>query len=276
MVACALELPDPAWLPADVVVPVCALELPDPAWLPLEVVVPVWALAPPEPAWLPVDVVVPVWALEVADPAWFPLGVVVPVWALVPPEPAWLPVDVVVPVWALEVADPAWFPLGVVVPVWALVPPEPAWLPVDVVVPVCALASPAGGLLEVVEVDGAVVVDVLFVWRLDVPPVDLFGGEEDGGVGVDVHRVVYVLVVLPDVFDPEAETAVVGGLGAVTAEVVDDVSVLDVPPFTVGCTLNWGLTLMIGWTVITGAEIALETPLIFIARPCDARCAAWP
>jgi hypothetical protein len=57
---------------------------------------------------------------------------------------------------------------------------------------------------------------------------------------------VYELVVLPDVFDPEAVTAEVVGLGAVTAEVVDDVSVLDVPPFTVGCTLNWGLTLMIG------------------------------
>jgi hypothetical protein len=66
-------------------------------------------------------------------------------------------------------------------------------------------------------------------------------------VGVDVHRVEYVLVVLPASFDPEAETAVdVGVVGAATAEVVDDVSVLDVPPFTVGCTLNWGLTLMIG------------------------------
>ena len=96
-------------------------------------------------------------------------------------------------------------------------------------------------------------------------------------MGVDVHLVVYVLVVLPDVFDPDAETAVVAGLGAVVAEVVDDVSVLEVPPFTVGCTLNCGWTFMIGWTVIMGAEMALETPLIFIARPCAARpCAAWP
>jgi hypothetical protein len=103
-----------------------------------------------------------------------------------------------------------------------------------------------------------------------VPPLDLFVAD-DGGLAVDVHLVEYVSVVLPDVFDPEAETAVVVGLGAVVAEVVDDVSVLEVPPFTVGCTLNWGETLMIGWTVITGAEMALDTPLIFIARPCAAR-----
>lgn len=77
---------------------------------------------------------------------------------------------------------------------------------------------------------------------------------------------------LPAFCDPEAETAAVVGLGAVVAAVVDDVSVLDVPPFTVGCTLNWGWTLMIGWKSITGAEIALETPLILMARPCD----EWP
>jgi hypothetical protein len=141
---------------------------------------------------------------------------------------------------------------------------------VEGVVPVCVFELPAAGWLEVVDEGGGVVVDVLLVWRVDVPPVDLFAGE-DGGVGVDVHLVVYVLVVLPEVFDPEAETAVVGALGAVVAEVVDDVSVLEVPPFTVGCTLNCGWTLMIGWTVIMGAEMALETPLIFIARPCAAR-----
>ena len=66
---CALEVPEPAWLPVDVVVPVCALEVPDPAWLPVDVVVPVCALEVPEPAWLPVDVVVPVCALEVPEPA---------------------------------------------------------------------------------------------------------------------------------------------------------------------------------------------------------------
>ena len=31
--------------------------------------------------------------------------------------------------------------------------------------------------------------------------------------------------------------------------------------------LNWGLTTIIGLTVITGAEMALEIPLILIARP---------
>ena len=112
-------------------------------------------------------------------------------------------------------------------------------------------------------------VDVLLVLSVDVPPVDLFAGE-DGCEGVAVHLDVYVLVVLPKVFDPEADAGVVVGLGALTAEVVDEVSVLEVPPLTFGCTLNWGLTLMIGWTVMTGAEIALETPLILIARPCDA------
>jgi hypothetical protein len=141
---------------------------------------------------------------------------------------------------------------------------------VDDVVPAWLFTLPAIGSLDVVVECGGVVVDELFVWRVDVPPVDSCPGE-DGGVGVDVHLVEYVLVVLPDAFDPELETDAVVGLGAVVAEVVDDVSVLDVPPFTVGCTLNWGWTLMMGWTVITGAEIALETPLIRIARPCAVR-----
>ena len=139
------------------------------------------------------------------------------------------------------------------------------------VVPVCVFELPAAGWLEVVDEGGGVVVDVSLVWRVDVPPVDCFAGE-DGGVGVDVQLVEYLLVVLPDFFDPEEDTAVVVGLGAVVADVVDDVSVLEVPPFTVGCTLNCGWTFMIGWTVIMGAEMALETPLIFIARPC----AGWP
>jgi hypothetical protein len=90
------------------------------------------------------------------------------------------------------------------------------------------------------------VVDVLLVWSVDLPPVDLFVVVAVG-VGVDVHLVVYVLVVLPDVFDPEAETLVdVVEVGAVVAAVLDDVSVVDVPPVTVGVTLNWGWTLMTG------------------------------
>jgi hypothetical protein len=68
-----------------------------------------------------------------------------------------------VPVCALELPDPACVPVDDVAPVCALEPPEPAWLPVDDVVPVCAFAPPAAGCVEVVEEDGAVVVDVLFV-----------------------------------------------------------------------------------------------------------------
>ncbi len=55
-----------------------------------------------------------------------------------------------------------------------------------------------------------------------------------GGVGVDVHFVVYVLVVLPVVLVPEDDTAVVVGLGDDVAAVLDDVSVLEVPPLAVG------------------------------------------
>ncbi len=73
-------------------------------------------------------------------------------------------------------------------------------------------------------------------------------------------------MVLPLVFDPEADSAVVVKLGAVLAEVLEDVSVLEVPPFTVGWTLNWGLTTIVGLTVITGAEIAFEIPLTRIPR----------
>jgi hypothetical protein len=43
-----------------------------------------------------------------------------------------------------------------------------------------------------------------------------------------------VLVVFPAVFDPEEDSAVVVTVGAVAADVLDDVSVLEVPPFTVG------------------------------------------
>jgi hypothetical protein len=252
VVACADEPPEGDWLPVDVVVPDCALELPEPAWLPVDVVVPVCALELPVPAWLPAVVVVPVCALELPDPVWLPAVVVVPVCALEFPDPAWLPAVVVAPACALELADPA-------------------WAPVEGVVPVCAPELPVAGWLEEVVVDGVVVVDVLFVWSVDVPPLDLFVAEDDRS-GLDVHLVEYVLVVSPDVFDPEAETfVVVVELGAVVADVLDVVSVLDAPPFTVGVTLNWGWTLIIGWTVITGAEMALEIPLILIARPWDDR-----
>ena len=81
-------------------------------------------------------------------------------------------------------------------------------------------------------------------------------------------------MVLSVVFDPLAETEVAVGVGVVTADVVDDVSVLDVPPLTFGVLLIWGVTLMIGATVITGAEIALEMPLILIECPRDSR--EWP
>jgi hypothetical protein len=76
-----------------------------------------------------------------------------------------------------------------------------------------------------------------------------------------------VLVVLPEVLEPAADTAVGVGVGVVIAVVLDAVSVLEVPPLTVGVLLIWGLTLMIGSTVMTGAEIALEIPLILIERP---------
>ncbi len=76
-------------------------------------------------------------------------------------------------------------------------------------------------------------------------------------------------MVLPEVFDPEVDTAVVVavGVGVALADVLDDDWVLEVPPLAVGWMLNWGLTTIIGLTVITGAEMALEIPLILIARP---------
>ena len=47
-------------------------------------------------------------------------------------------------------------------------------------------------------------------------------------------------MVLPDVFDPAADTAVVVGVGVgvvVAADVLEVVSVLEVPPLTVGVVL---------------------------------------
>ena len=75
------------------------------------------------------------------------------------------------------------------------------------------------------------------------------------------------MVVESLVFDPAAETDVGVGAGAVIAEVLEDVSVLELPPLTLGVLLNCGDTLMIGSTVMTGAEMALETPLIRIEWP---------
>lgn len=73
-------------------------------------------------------------------------------------------------------------------------------------------------------------------------------------------------MVVSELFDPASETEVaVGvGVGALIAEVLELVSVLEDPPLTFGATLNCGETLIIGSTVITGAEIALEIPLIRI------------
>jgi hypothetical protein len=73
------------------------------------------------------------------------------------------------------------------------------------------------------------------------------------------------LVVESLVFDPAAETDVGVGAGVVIAEVLEDVSVLEDPPLTLGVLLNCGETLMIGSTVMTGAEMAFEIPLIRIA-----------
>jgi hypothetical protein len=75
------------------------------------------------------------------------------------------------------------------------------------------------------------------------------------------------LVVVSDVFDPAAATEVAVGAGVLIADVLELVSVVEVPPLTVGVTLNWGVTLIIGSTVMTGAEMALEIPLIFIECP---------
>lgn len=80
-------------------------------------------------------------------------------------------------------------------------------------------------------------------------------------------------MVVSEVFDPEAFTIVAVGVGAgvVIADVLDVVSVLDVPPLTFGVLLNCGEILMIGSTVMTGADTALEIPLIRIECPCDWR-----
>jgi hypothetical protein len=85
------------------------------------------------------------------------------------------------------------------------------------------------------------------------------------------------LVVVPVVFDPEDDTADVIRLGAAVAAVVDDVSVLEDPPLTVGWTLTCGWTMIIGSTVITGAETASETPVILseCARPSRPWLAVW-
>jgi hypothetical protein len=90
-----------------------------------------------------------------------------------------------------------------------------------------------------VALDGEVVVDVLLVCNVDEPPVDFLPGDV-GLSGVDDHLVVYALVVLPFICDPDAETDVAVGVGAVLAEVFDELWVLAVPPLSVGWTLIAG------------------------------------
>jgi hypothetical protein len=74
-------------------------------------------------------------------------------------------------------------------------------------------------------------------------------------------------VVSPEVLEPDEAAVAVVGLGV--AVVVEDVAVLEVPPLAVGWMLNWGVTTITGSTVITGAETALDTPVILIPRPWD-------
>jgi hypothetical protein len=122
------------------------------------------------------------------------------------------------------------------VPAWALEPPESAWLPVEVVVLACAFDPPVGVVGDdavavgadvvvdgdvVVVVDGEVVVDVLLVCNVEEAPVDLVAGEECVA-DVDDHLVEYALVVLPFVSDPDADTEVVVGIGAVFSAVFDE------------------------------------------------------
>ena len=130
------------------------------------------------------------------------------------------------------------------------------------------------GVDVVVDVEG--VVDVLLVSKVEEPPVDLVAGDELG-VGVDHHLVEYAFVVLPLVSDPEAETGVVVGTGAVLEDVFDELWVLAVPPASVGWTLIAGWILNVGSMVIVGVELAVAPPTIIFMRPialrpCWAEC----
>jgi hypothetical protein len=56
----------------------------------------------------------------------------------------------------------------------------------------------------------------------------------------------YEFVVWPMVFEPEADAVVAAVVGAVLADVFDELCVLDAPPLTVGWTAIDGCTLMVG------------------------------
>jgi hypothetical protein len=173
--------------------------------------------------------------------------------------------------------------------------PVPTWLPAVDAVFICALELelPKAGWLAVVDVDGLVVQDLLFVcevgdvdglvvqdlllvcevgdvdglvvqdallvWSVDVPPVDGVAGD-DGVVGVEHHLVEYEFVVWPTVCEPEADAVVDNGLDAVLADVFDDVSVLDAPPLIVGWTAIEGCTSMVGWKLMIATAVFLIAP----------------
>jgi hypothetical protein len=56
----------------------------------------------------------------------------------------------------------------------------------------------------------------------------------------------YEFVVLPEVCDPADETGDVEVVGAVLADVFEELCVLDAPPLTVGWTAIEGWTLIVG------------------------------
>jgi hypothetical protein len=156
--------------------------------------------------------------------------------------------------------------------------PVPTWLPAVDAVLICALEVelPKAGWLEgvdvdglvvhnvllvceVVHVDGLVIQDVLFVWSVDVPPVDPVDDDADI-VGVEHHLVEYEFVVWPKVCEPDDDAVVAEELGAVLADVFDDVSVLDASPFNVGWTAIEDCTLMVGWKLMTAIAVFLDAP----------------
>jgi hypothetical protein len=137
-------------------------------------------------------------------------------------------VDVVVPLDAPEPFAFDWLPADVVVPLDAPEPLALDWLPVDVVAPLDAPELPELTWLLVFESHP------LAVWPVDGLAVECFAAA--AAAGFAHHLEDSAVAVAPE----PLVAACVATDGFVLADVVDDVCVLDVPPFAVG------------WAVIAG------------------------
>ena len=246
----ALDVPVPDWpesavVEADVEVEVdaCAVDASEPGWLVL-----------PPPADVEEDVDVDACAVDAPDFDSFAVVDDGAAWPQLVEDDGAVALDwVFVCVFELPDADgpaagvEAVVVAQVVVLVCAFEFADPGWPAAVVAVGVAGADGVAGahdGVVLVAEAGGVVGAHDVVVWAADGLPVDGFAvvgvatGDADDFEGD-------VLVVLPQLWDPETSAEGIVADGVEVADVFDELCVLDAPPLIVGWTLIMGRTVIV-------------------------------